>query len=196
MPDVTHILWCQSVVTSSAAILASLLSGCATADDHRCVETVDPNTNGCFLTHLDLRAIGPRDFVLLEAFEYRDPRGRLWLVPKGAKVDGASIPRYLWVVGSPWVGGYRRASVIHDYFFDRPDVGSDDVHRVFYEAMLAGGVNAIQARLMYYAVSNLTEQRKPKRTEDEAGFVQIGGRSGVGPDHLDSASDRGNDVFL
>ena len=172
----------QFILAFAVCILPSLLNACTTAKGASCVETVDPKENGCFLTHLDMRAIGPREFVLLEAFKYRDPEGRLWLVPKGAKVDGASIPRYLWVVGSPWVGGYRRASVIHDYFHQRPEYRSADVHQVFYDAMLAGGVNGVQARLMYYAVSNFTTRTEPERPEDEAGFVQImaSERSGAG----------------
>ncbi len=41
----------------------------------------------------------------------------------------------------------------------------------FCEAMLAGGVNGFQARLMHDAVSTLIEQRKPKPIEAEAGWV-------------------------
>ena len=152
---------------------AFLLNGCATAEETACVDSVDPDRNGCFLSHLDMRAVGDRDFVLLNAFQYRDPRGRLWVVPKGARVDGASIPRYLWVVGSPWVGGYRRASVIHDYFYRRPDHGTADVHRAFYEAMLAGGVNSVQARLMYEVVSTFTEHREPPAATDELTSVRF-----------------------
>ena len=58
-----------------------------------------------------------RDMKLLRSFTFVDKNGRRWTAPRGFDVDGASIPRPLWVTfGSPYVGDYRRASVVHDYF--------------------------------------------------------------------------------
>ena len=61
---------------------------------------------------------GPdREMRLLEDFSFRDQDGTEWTVPAGSKVDGASIPRTFWaIVGPPFVGDYRRASVIHDHY--------------------------------------------------------------------------------
>ena len=40
---------------------------------------------------------------------------KTWTAPKGAKVDGASIPQLFWTpIGGPFEGKYRYASVIHD----------------------------------------------------------------------------------
>lgn len=109
---------------------------------------------GKFLDPLDLR--DEKDgvnFSLLADFRYLDPKDTTWLVPNGQKVNGASIPRPLWsIVGSPWTGKYRRAAVVHDYFFWRRKFASADIHRVFYDAMITDGVSVIQAKLMYWAV--------------------------------------------
>jgi hypothetical protein len=52
-----------------------------------------------------------RRMELLAEFSYIDASGKKWTTPTGWIVDGASIPRFLWtLVGSPFTGGYRRAS--------------------------------------------------------------------------------------
>ena len=54
---------------------------------------------------------------LLADFAFEDPRGRLWKVPAGVEVDGASIPRIFWTLfGGPFEGNYIHASVVHDHF--------------------------------------------------------------------------------
>jgi hypothetical protein len=55
-------------------------------------------------------------------------------------------------MGGPFEGRYRDASVVHDYYCKVRTTPSDDVHEMFYHAMLANGVDSIQAGLMYYAV--------------------------------------------
>lgn len=90
---------------------------------------------------------------LVEPFTYIDNNGKRWSVPAGALVDGASIPRILWTsVGSPFVGDYRYATVIHDYYCERRIETWQSTHRVFYEAMLVSGVPKIKALKMYTAV--------------------------------------------
>lgn len=122
---------------------------------------------------------GPdRDMRLVERFAFRDPSGSEWSVPVGAVVNGASIPRVLWtLVGSPFVGNYRRASVVHDHFCAVKTRPWQTVHRMFYNAMLAGGVSVSRAKTMYAAVygegprwdSSGTPQHSETRpmTEDE-----------------------------
>jgi hypothetical protein len=90
---------------------------------------------------------------LKQPFSYVDPFTMRWDVPSGWKVDGASIPRPLWsLVGSPLVGKYREASIIHDYYCDTHRRPWGAVHRVFYDAMLASHVRPLQAKVMYAAV--------------------------------------------
>lgn len=94
-----------------------------------------------------------RLMTLREDFAYVDPTGKRWLAPAGTVVDGASIPRLFWtVIGSPFSGRYRNASVVHDIECDEMREPWQDVHRMFYEACRAGGVEEAQAKVMYYAV--------------------------------------------
>jgi hypothetical protein len=98
--------------------------------------------------------IGPdRQMRLLCEFSFVDPRGKRWTAPLGALVDGASIPHALWsVVGSPFTGDYRRASVLHDHYCQVKTEPHKAVHRMFYEAMLSDGVGPTQAAYIYQAV--------------------------------------------
>ena len=56
-----------------------------------------------------------RTMTLITELRYTDPQGVVWVAPIGSVVDGASIPRYLWsIMGGPFEGKYRNASVLHD----------------------------------------------------------------------------------
>ena len=88
-----------------------------------------------------------------EPFGFIDKAKKRWLVPVDTKVDGASIPQPLWaLVGSPFTGKYRDASVVHDYYCDTRSEPWRDVHRLFYNAMRVSGVSKYLAKLMFAAV--------------------------------------------
>ncbi len=101
---------------------------------------------------------------LEESFTYVDPAGNVWTVPPGAVVDGASIPKVLWssALGTPLVGNYRRASVVHDYHCSDDSIGkapphnrpatSEEAARLFYYGMRADKLSKMRAALMYSAV--------------------------------------------
>lgn len=92
-------------------------------------------------------------FELAQDFAFEDAQRRIWSVPKGTLIDGASIPRPLWtLVGSPMTGKYREASVIHDHFCDNKRRPWEQTHQVFYDAMVANGVDSATSRLFYFAV--------------------------------------------
>ncbi|WP_232793293.1 DUF1353 domain-containing protein [Caulobacter hibisci] len=97
-----------------------------------------------------------RRMKLIDPFSFRDAAGKVWDAPAGWVVDGASIPRALWtLVGSPYTGDYRRASIVHDVACDRhphdgPDRRAGDT--MFYAACRAGGCSAVQAKLLYLGV--------------------------------------------
>lgn len=94
-----------------------------------------------------------RSMTVQAPFAYQDKSCETWQVPKGAAVDGASIPRTLWTfIGGPWDGPYRDASVIHDWYCAVRTRPWQEVHRMFYEAMLTSGVGPKLAHLMYLAV--------------------------------------------
>jgi len=94
-----------------------------------------------------------RDMRLLEPFAYIDPRGAKWNAPSGAVVNGASIPQSAWsMIGGPFEGKYREASVIHDVACAQRNRDWKSVHMTFFTAMRASGVSEIRAKIMYAAV--------------------------------------------
>ncbi len=94
-----------------------------------------------------------RRMRLAEVFGFIDVNKKRWPVPQNAIVDGASIPKVLWsVLGGPFEGKYRDASVVHDYYCSVRIEAWQAVHRVFYDAMIASGVSQSRAKLMYSAV--------------------------------------------
>jgi hypothetical protein len=83
--------------------------------------------------------IGPRNMRLVEPFKYMASNGRRWPVPSGVVVDGASIPQMLWsLIGGPFEGLYRAASVVHDRFCDTRTRKYPDVHQMFFEHVQQG----------------------------------------------------------
>ncbi len=94
-----------------------------------------------------------RSMTLTHSFEYIDSNNRSWRVPDGVRVDGASIPSIFWsLIGGPFEGKYRNASIIHDYFCDIRKRRWQEVHKVFYDGMLTSGVESAKAYIMYEAV--------------------------------------------
>jgi hypothetical protein len=91
--------------------------------------------------------------TLLYDFGYIDARGVGWQSNAGDKTDGATIPSW----AKPFLGGsfdpsFIEAAVIHDHYCDRHVRTWRDTHRVLYEALVAGGVPSLKAKVMYYGV--------------------------------------------
>jgi hypothetical protein len=94
-----------------------------------------------------------RTMTLLNELRYVDPKGETWVAPAGSVVDGASIPRALWpLMGGPFEGKYRNASVLHDVSYDRKNRPPEECDRMFYDAMRCSGVSATEAKTMYWAL--------------------------------------------
>jgi Protein of unknown function (DUF1353) len=94
-----------------------------------------------------------RTMTLLTELRYTDPNGIEWVAPIGSVVDGASIPRYLWsIMGGPFEGKYRNASVLHDVAYGEHKRPWQDCDRMFYYAMRCSGVSAVEAKTMFYAL--------------------------------------------
>lgn len=90
---------------------------------------------------------------LLDDFAFVDRKEKRWHVPSGTRVDGASIPQFLWsIIGSPYVGKYRDASVVHDFYCSVRTEPCDETHNMFFEAMIVSGVSRRRALIMYAAV--------------------------------------------
>jgi uncharacterized protein DUF1353 len=109
---------------------------------------------GRFAGELVLKVLSDgRTMELVQPFSYVDSKGVAWPVPARTKVDGASIPTAFWsIIGAPYSGKYREASVIHDYYCATRSRHWKAVHKVFLDGMLARGVDGLQAKLMYLAV--------------------------------------------
>ncbi len=91
--------------------------------------------------------------VVVSELRYTDPYGEAWVAPVGSRVNGASIPRAFWsLIGGPFDGKYRNASVLHDVAYDEQTRSWEDADRMFYNAMRCSGVGAVTAKTMYYAL--------------------------------------------
>ncbi|MEI6505722.1 MAG: protealysin inhibitor emfourin [Planctomycetota bacterium] len=112
-----------------------------------------------------------RDMTLVEPFAYVDPQDVRWDAPAGVVVNGASIPRAFWsLIGGPFEGRFRNASVIHDVACEARDRPWQAVHRMFFDASRCGGVGPVKANTMYYAVFHFGPRwRVEERTSIVAG---------------------------
>lgn len=97
-----------------------------------------------------------RRMELLAPLAYVGPDGVRWEAPAGLVVDGATIPRFFWRwIGGPYEGKYRKASVVHDHYCNLKAASGrrwQDVHRMFYHACRAGGLDEVSAKKVYWAV--------------------------------------------
>ena len=86
-------------------------------------------------------------FAFLEA-----ATGLGWEAPDGTLTDGASIPRWARIIGEPEYPAFVRAALIHDHYVRRKVRTSPQTHAVFRRILLASGVDAVRANVMYVAV--------------------------------------------
>ena len=107
-----------------------------------------------------------RTMTLLSDLRYTDPQGVIWIAPAGSVVDGASIPRSLWsLMGGPFEGKYRNASVLHDVAYDQKNRTHEVCDQMFYNAMRCSGVSAVEAGTMYYALRKFGHHWKAPKAE-------------------------------
>ena len=101
------------------------------------------------------KAARDRKMQVLQDFCFTDPDNKEWRTPAEYAVDGASIPQALWtVVGSPYTGDYRRASVVHDKACDDANGNASArraADRMFFHACRAGGCSIAEA-ILYIGV--------------------------------------------
>jgi hypothetical protein len=119
-----------------------------------CASVTIAQPSGRFSGELVLRALPDgRTMELMQPFAYTDSRGVSWPVPARTRVDGASIPSVFWsIIGAPYTGKYREASIIHDHYCATRSRHWKAVHKVLLDGMLARGVDKVHAQLMYIAV--------------------------------------------
>ena len=140
-----------------------------------------------------------RTMTLLTELRYTDPQGFVWIAPIGSVVDGASIPRYLWsIMGGPFEGKYRNASVLHDVAYGQHNRPWQDCDRMFYYAMRCSGVSVVEAKSMFYALYKFghhwkfpIKRAKPVKFEGQlvARAEQIPRAIPVNPQQINEARD-------
>lgn len=103
----------------------------------------------------------PRKMILLRNVCYVDSKGRVWHIPmrkpdgKPQVVDGSSIPRLVWwIIGSPFVGLHRYASVVHDVGCEKQEQWADwkTIHWLYWDAHIAVGAWKVTAFVRWLAV--------------------------------------------
>jgi len=135
-------------------MLAVMLVACGSSPKKVGKRVKEPATWGYFSGPIDTRwEADGRSMTLLNELRYTDPKGVVWVAPAGSKVDGASLPRAFWgIIGGPFEGKYRNASVLHDVAYDEKSKPWQDVDRMFYNAMRCAGVGVVEAKTLYYAL--------------------------------------------
>lgn len=94
-----------------------------------------------------------RKMKLLNDFGYVDPNGKIWQVMKGTVIDDSSIPKAVWPqVGSPLIGPYQEAAVIHNHYCKIKKEHWFMVHRMIYDASLTAGLSETEAKVLFAGV--------------------------------------------
>jgi hypothetical protein len=107
------------------------------------------------------------EMELVKDFHYVDPHGKEWKAPTGSVINGASIPSMFWsVIGGPFEGRFRKASVLHDAACDVQSEKWEDVHRMFYDACRCSRVGVGKAQTMYWAVYHFGPRWQDTRTSE------------------------------
>jgi len=87
-------------------------------------------------------------------FEFIDSKGVIWRVPKGTIADASSVPRAYWsIVGPPLTSDYTIPTILLDYFTREQKHPPEQVHKMFWDALLATGMETAKAKMFYTSVS-------------------------------------------
>lgn len=96
--------------------------------------------------------VGKRYARLIEPFVYENEKFSI-LIRDGYIYDGGTIPKFAWsIIGSPFVGGYRRATLVHDILYDTKALPKSEADNLFFDIMLEDNVKKWRAYVMYCAV--------------------------------------------
>src|ERR1700730_10675412 len=184
----------------SLILIASLLISCRSTPPKWTAGAEQSHKFGYYSGPVDTRlGSDGRTMTLLNEFRYTDPQGVVWVAPAGYVVDGASIPRYLWsIMGGPFEGKYRNASVLHDVAYGDHNRPWQDCDRMFYYAMRCSGVSGAEAKTMFYALYRFGHHwkfpiKRAKPVKYEGGLVargeEIPRAIPVNPVEIDDARD-------
>jgi len=175
-------------------LTAALVIGCAGDKTPAWVQGASKTSNkwGHYSGYVEARWENDgRNMTLLSELRYTDPEGVVWIAPAGSVVDGASIPRSLWsLMGGPFEGKYRNASVLHDVSYDQKTRPWAECDRMFYNAMRCSGVSAVEAGTMYYALRKFGHHwNAPKAAPVKVGEEIVARAEPVNQSDLSAARD-------
>jgi len=87
---------------------------------------------------------------LAEPFAYEQSKGKIWKVPQGHVIKGRGMPPlFRDLIGQPFYGGYRKASIVYDHATQEMKQPWDEAQLMFLEASMAEGINESEAKAMY-----------------------------------------------
>ena len=118
-----------------------------------------------FNSILSISLIDEQLFSLNSQLIYENDK-YIFIIHKGFKFDGASIPRPLWsLYGCPFGGIYTMASCLHDALYATHLMNRKDADKLFHEAMTASGVNQLLAKQLYLGVRSFGENAYTEKQE-------------------------------
>lgn len=97
----------------------------------------------------------------VSALQFSDRNGSRWNAPQSTLTDGASIPQiFIPLIGDPLDPQFVNAAAVHDAYCGVGNEGLsvfqsrnwEDVHRMFYDALISSGVNPVKAKIMFAGV--------------------------------------------
>ncbi|MEC3861541.1 DUF1353 domain-containing protein [Mesobacterium sp. TK19101] len=100
-------------------------------------------------------------FRTANSLDFIDGQGRRWIAPNQTLTDGASIPKiFINIIGDPTSPEFVNAAAVHDAYCgigneNGPNFHNakwEDVHRMFYEALIVSGTPRVRASIMFTAV--------------------------------------------
>ena len=90
----------------------------------------------------------------VDSFSFKQAKGKVWRVPGGQVLEGKGLPPLFRVhVGQPFDAGFRKSSLVYDSAAQRMTEPWDEAQRMFYEASVAEGVFAQDAKVMYLVLA-------------------------------------------
>ena len=120
--------------------------------------------------------ISKRGYELVEPYGFV-AKGHYFIIAKGFKYDGASVPQWAWSISGLRPDGLiRAAATVHDYLYEnngyiKVESGEEiyftrkEADQIFLNLMIEAGMKPWRAKLAYKAVRIGAKRRWSKREE-------------------------------
>lgn len=134
-----------------------------------------------FRTKLRIELKGEQLFVLTALLHYSNKDFDIF-INEGFDFDGASIPRIMWsIYGCPFGGLYTLAACLHDALYASKIFDRKTCDKLFYEAMIASGVEKNTALEMYLAVraGGQSAYDDSEKLQKYRNFIEIKSKGGL-----------------